>query len=305
MHFRLKHFTVNRFFLFCVSILFVASCKRTIQRDTLTSTYNTPKSKLLETFGYSHNLKPLISVHRGGKGIAGYPENCLETIKYINDSIHAIFEIDVAQTRDSILVLMHDNSIDRTTTGSGKIKNKLFSQLEVYNLIDDFGLVTPYKIPRLDSVLRWAKEKGVILTLDVKNSTNYISVVKAIRKESAQDIAIIITYDLEQSLQVYNLAPELMQSVSARNHMEFDNLLDSDIPKKNMIAFTGTRLSDETLYKSIHSEGIRTILGTLGNLDSQAASKGDFLYEIWIQKGIDIIATDRPFQVAERIKAYK
>lgn len=296
---------VEKRILFFIAILFFVSCKKTTHSDSLTSASNTSKSKLLETFGYTKNSKPIISVHRGGKGIAGYPENCFETIKYINDSIHAIFEIDVAQTRDSILVLMHDNSIDRTTTGSGKIENKVFSKLQAYNLVDDFGHETEYKIPRLNTVLRWAKEENVVLTIDVKKSVDVMTIIKAIRKERAEDISIIITYDLKQSLKVYSLAPELMQSVSARNQKEFDILLASGIPKKNMLAFTGTRLSNETLYNKIHTQGIKTILGTMGNLDNQAATKGDFLYEVWMKKGIDIFATDRPFEAAKSIKAYK
>ena len=72
---------------------------------------------------FSPDSKPIISVHRGGKGIANYPENCLETLKYINDSIQATFEIDVAKTKDNVLVLMHDNTLERTTTGTDKLTN--------------------------------------------------------------------------------------------------------------------------------------------------------------------------------------
>jgi len=43
-------------------------------------------------------------------------------------------------------------------------------------------------------------------------------------------------------------------------------------------------------------------LGTLGNLDRQAEAKGDYLYRNWVSKGIDVIATDRPFAVANALK---
>ena len=57
------------------------------------------KSKLIELFKTSNSNYPNISVHRGGMGLEKYPENCLETISYINDSIKAVFEIDVSQTK--------------------------------------------------------------------------------------------------------------------------------------------------------------------------------------------------------------
>ena len=44
------------------------------------------------------------------------------------------------------------------------------------------------------------------------------------------------------------------------------------------------------------------MLGTLGNLDKSAEVRGDSLYSDWLNLGVDIIATDRPFAVADEIK---
>ncbi len=68
-----------------------------------------------------------------------------------------------------------------------------------------------------------------------------------------------------------------------------------------MLAFTGTRLSDESLYKRLHNEDIVCMLGTLGNLDRQAEAKGSQLYKTWKSKGVDILATDRPFEAFNAI----
>ena len=291
-------------YLILILLTLSFSCKK-VNTEANNKEQTIAASKLLDTFRYSIGIDPLVSVHRGGKGLVNYPENCLETLRFINDSINAIYEIDVAQTKDSVLVLMHDNSIDRTTNGSGLVKNLEYQQLQEYFLVDDFGNQTKFKIPEFAAILKWAKNNAVILTIDIKRSVNVKNVVEAVKKAKAEDISIIITYDLEQSLQVYRLAPELMQSVSARNQKEFDGLLASEIPTKNMLAFTGTRLSSDTLYNNIHLKGIRTILGTLGNLDNRAKARGDYLYNEWKEKGIDIIATDRPFEVAQTIKAIK
>ena len=87
----------------------------------------------------------------------------------------------------------------------------------------------------------------------------------------------------------------MLLSVSARNHEEFDRLLATEIPIKNMMAFTGTRLSEASLYERLHAENIVCMLGTLGNLDKQAEARGNDLYKTWKSKGVDIIATNRPF----------
>ncbi|GGG59946.1 glycerophosphodiester phosphodiesterase family protein [Bizionia arctica] len=292
-------------FTFILVLLVLFSCKdkanqtQELKKDSRTS------SILIETFQYKKDASPLISVHRGGVGLVNYPENCLETIAYVNDSIQAVFEIDIAKTKDGVLVLMHDNTLERTTTGTDKLTNYNFEELQSFNLVDDFGNETAFKIPKFLNVLAWAKTNNAIVTIDIKPSVDVAEVIDAIRMQQAEDISIIITYDIAQLKKAYQLAPDLLMSVSARNQKELDWLLETQIPLTNMLAFTGTKLSDTSLYNNIHKLGIKTMLGTLGNLDKQAASKTDSLYLKWDQLGIDIFATDRPFQAATALEINK
>ena len=283
----------NLFFIVLLCLCF--TCKNSTEPIT-TSKESEKVSSLLSEFRYGNEDLPKISVHRGGKGLKKYPENCLETLSFVNDSIHAIYEIDVAQTKDGQLVLMHDNSIERTTNGSGLVKDMTYSELEQYRLKDDYGTITDYKIPLFEDVLKWSKVNNVVLTVDIKRSVSQQAVIDAIKTIGAEDTCIIITYDLEQAKSAYQLAPEFLLSVSARNMEEFQWLMDSEIPVENMIAFTGTRLSNRNLYKALHDKKILTMLGTLGNLDNQAQARGDQLYRDWMAMGIDILATDRPFE---------
>ncbi|SFD47518.1 glycerophosphoryl diester phosphodiesterase [Algibacter lectus] len=282
--------------LFVVSF----SCKEEPKKQEAST-----KSVLIERLAYQANKTPVISVHRGGKSIENYPENCLETLKYINDSIPAVYEIDIAKTKDNVLVLMHDNSLGRTSTGEGDITNYTYQELLQYNLEDDFGNETTFKIPLFKDVLIWAKENNVILTIDIKKSVSVDQVVALVKETGAEDISIIITYDMKQASAAYKAAPELLLSVSARNDKELDWLLHSEIPTENMIAFTGTRLSPEPFYKKLHDLGITCMLGTLGNLDKQAQAKGDRLYKKWVDLGVDVIATDRPFAAAASLNIKK
>ncbi|WP_346882011.1 glycerophosphodiester phosphodiesterase family protein [uncultured Algibacter sp.] len=283
--------------VFLLACFIIFSCK---SRKTENVAVN--DSNLLDLFSYKDNVKPIVSVHRGGKGIKNYPENCLETIMYINDSISAIYEIDIAKTKDGKLVLMHDDNLDRTSTGSGKLTSYTYKALKQFNLVDDYGHETTFKIPLFKDVLIWAKTNHVILTIDVKKSVNVKDIVAIIRETKAENVSIIITYNLKQARLAYKIAPELMLSVSARNEEELDWLVHSKIPTKNMIAFTGTRLSSKSFYQKVHQYGIKCMLGTLGNLDKKAKVKGDMLYKTWTDMGVDIIATDRPFEAAASLK---
>lgn len=196
---------------------------------------------------------------------------------------------------------MHDNSIDRTTTGSGLIANLTYKELQTYNVVDDYGNKTKYKVPLFSEVLKWCKANNVVLTIDIKRSVPQKDVIEAIKAVNAENVSIIITYNLEQAKSAYALAPDLLLSVSARNQEELNRLLNSNIPTQNMLAFTGTRLSNPSLFKQLHDKNILCMLGTLGNLDKQAEARGDDLYIKWMDDGIDIIATDRPFAVNNAI----
>ncbi|WP_299107428.1 glycerophosphodiester phosphodiesterase family protein [uncultured Winogradskyella sp.] len=288
----MKHFLL----VFIVCAFF--SCKSTTEQEV---TANVETSQLIELFKASHSDYPNISVHRGGKGLLNYPENCLESIKFINDSINAIYEVDVAQTKDGQLILMHDNSIDRTTTGTGKVSDLTYNELKNFNLVDDYGNETEFKIPLFSELLLWCDKNNVILTIDIKRSVKQEDVIKALRDANAEDVSIIITYNVEQAKTAYQLAPDLLLSVSARNNEEFERLLEAEIPTENMLAFTGTRLSDVSLFKRLHDNNVVCMLGTLGNLDKSAAAKDDELYMQWKDQGADIMATDRPFEAFEAI----
>ncbi|WP_340154709.1 glycerophosphodiester phosphodiesterase family protein [uncultured Winogradskyella sp.] len=288
----MKHFLL----VFIVCAFF--SCKSTTEQEV---TANVETSQLIELFKASHSDYPNISVHRGGKGLLNYPENCLESIKFINDSINAIYEVDVAQTKDGQLILMHDNSIDRTTTGAGKVSDLTYNELKNFNLVDDYGNETEFKIPLFSELLLWCDKNNVILTIDIKRSVKQEDVIKALRDANAEDVSIIITYNVEQAKTAYQLAPDLLLSVSARNNEEFERLLEAEIPTENMLAFTGTRLSDVSLFKRLHDNNVVCMLGTLGNLDKSAAAKDDELYMQWKDQGADIMATDRPFEAFKAI----
>lgn len=293
-----------RFTLLLLVSIFV-SCKGNTSRLDTKDDKALVVSKLIDEFKYNKNASPIISVHRGGVGLVGYPENCLETLQYVNDSISAIFEIDVAKTKDGVLVLMHDNTLERTTTGFDRLDKYSYKELQDFNLVDDFGNETTFKIPKFTDVLNWAKNNKAVLTVDIKRSVVVEEVIKTIKNHQAEDVAIIITYDVSQTIKAHQLAPNLLLSVSARNQDELSRLLAAKIPTQNMLAFTGTRLSDVKLFDSIHQLGIKTMLGTLGNLDKQAATKSDSLYMVWHKMGIDIFATDRPFQAATALNIVK
>lgn len=251
---------------------------------------------------YNENSYPLVSAHRGGPS-DGFPENAIPTFAEVASKMPAIIECDIAMTKDSVLVLMHDETLDRTTTGKGKLSRKTFEELKELKLKDNNGLVTNYRIPTLEDALQWGIGR-VIYTLDVKKSVPYEKVIELIRKTKAEANSIIITYSANQAEVVNRLAPDLMISATIKNTDDLNRLSEMSIPDTRLIAFVGTREPDTALYTLLRQHGIKSILGTIGNLDRSAERAGYQLYADFIVRGADVLSTDRPFEAYKALDFY-
>ena len=261
-----------------------------------------PSADSLKQFlAYSKDKSPLISAHRGGP-VDGFPENAIETFENTVKYQPVIIETDIALSKDSVLVMMHDDQLDRTTTGQGRIADFTYEELSKFKLKDNSGNITPYRIPTLEQVLTWGKGK-VIYTLDLKRNVPYRKVIDAVRNAGAESYSVIITYNAQQAEEVYQLAPDLMLSVSARSAADLERLASLGIPYENMVAFVGTSAPDSTVYELFHEKKIRCILGTMGNLDRQAVARGDNMYLAYVTAGADILSTDRAREAGQAIRA--
>lgn len=119
----------------------------------------------------------LVCAHRSYHEIS--PENSLQSLKDAIDAHIDLVEIDIRTTKDSVLVLMHDKTIDRTTTGIGLVKDYTFSELQQFNLkIGDS--ITTHKIPLVSEALKTLKGK-LIPNLDLK-AVNYHQLYKMLQE---------------------------------------------------------------------------------------------------------------------------
>ncbi|MCA4806963.1 glycerophosphodiester phosphodiesterase family protein [Myroides odoratimimus] len=112
----------------------------------------------------NQNDNPIkVVAHRGDWRNA--PENSIPAIEYAIAMGVDIVEIDISETKDGHLILMHDKTIDRTTKSKGLVKDYTLAELKELYLVDGINALTPYKIPTLQEVLVQFKDK-VMFNLD-------------------------------------------------------------------------------------------------------------------------------------------
>jgi glycerophosphoryl diester phosphodiesterase len=150
-------------FIQSIILVFVFSCS---EKNTSTTeiTINESAENVIDKITRLSNDQILVCAHRAYHKFA--PENSLASIQQAIDAGIDIVEVDVNTTKDGILVLMHDNLIDRTTNAKGYLSDYTYLDLKkLYLKIGDS--VTTHQIPTLNEVLTLAKDK-IILNLDIK-----------------------------------------------------------------------------------------------------------------------------------------
>lgn len=101
--------------------------------------------------------KILTCAHRGAH--ENNAENSLSSIEEaIKEEIEMV-EIDIRQSKDGHLVLMHDETLERTTSGSGNVSNYTLEELAQFQLKNNRGVVINEKIPTLKEVLVLSRGK--------------------------------------------------------------------------------------------------------------------------------------------------
>lgn len=155
-------------------------------------------------------MRTKIFAHRGYSEI--YPENTMMAFsKAIEVGADGI-ETDVQMTKDGVLVLIHDEQIDRTSNGIGLVKDISYSELLNY----DFGewknrSYSGQRIVTLDEMLKLIKKYDVELNIEIKNNI--------IKYHGIEDkiIDLIRKYDIENKILISSFNHESIQRIKTLN----------------------------------------------------------------------------------------
>ena len=105
-----------------------------------------------------------VAAHRGDWRDA--PENSIQSLKWAARLGVDIVEFDLKRTKDGNLVVMHDVSVDRTTTGKGLISDLTLQEIKNLKLRAATGHPTTYTVPTFSEELEAARQSHVILDID-------------------------------------------------------------------------------------------------------------------------------------------
>ncbi|MDR2626460.1 MAG: glycerophosphodiester phosphodiesterase family protein [Dysgonamonadaceae bacterium] len=263
----------------------------------------------------AQSAKVLVASHRGDW--RNYADNSLEGIEGAIRMGVDIVEIDLALTKDSVLVLMHDRKVDRTTNGQGRVGEFTLDSIRQLRLKNGLGRVTDFQIPTLEEVLWLAKDR-VILNLD--KSDAYFDKVYQLLEKTGTKSQVIIKSDkpYKQLREEYgeNLDKmTFMPVITLKKETTLDSiagLLNAGYPYYEICFEEENRELMLQIKQILHTNHsviwINSLWDSLcgGYSDDRALKDPDKTWAYLIDElGAGILQTDRPAYLIEYLKKNK
>lgn len=240
----------------------------------------------------------LVASHRAAHN--HFPENSLPAIKEAIRLGVDILEIDVKVTTDGIPVLMHDGTINRTTTGKGKLEEMSFEQLNQYFLVEK-GAATNYKIPTLEEALSSAKGH-ILVDLDLKTD-RLQPILDVIRKTKTEDIVLFFDDDYNSLRFFENKNKDFMMMPRAHSLAEADSAIALFKPEIVHIDFS---FYTPQVVNAIKKHKARVWINALGAIDTalRNGNTEEALSQL-LKNGANVIQTDEPELLLKILKEKK
>ncbi|NOU58709.1 glycerophosphodiester phosphodiesterase family protein [Marinifilum caeruleilacunae] len=272
---------------------------------------NKDTSVLLDEYVNGSNV--LVIAHRGD-----WRNACENSILAIENAIKMgvdIVEIDLKRTSDKQLILMHDHTLDRTTTGSGKVKDHTLKEIQELFLKDGAGHRTEFKIPTLKEALLSTKGK-ILVNLD--QSYKYFEEVLPILKETGTMNQVIMKgynvpiEEVKSKLGVFYDSIQYMPIIKLGAKGYKERVLEVKKNHFEAVEFTFTSDTIPTVHEffDFQEKGTRVWVNSLwshhnsGHHDDRAYTENpDVAYGWLVSKGINMIQTDRPQLLLEYLRS--
>ena len=248
--------------------------------------------------------------HRGASGEA--PENTITSFRIaVEDYGAEVLEMDVHATKDNEIVVIHDDTIDRTVNGRGKVKDYTYEELKKF----DAG----YRFKNTENENYTCRGKGITIptlkevfeqfpnlkyNIEIKQKIPHIEkeVISLIREMNMTDKVIIGSSKVSVSKKIKKLAPDIVSFCNSGNVVLF-----------YFMHILGLGFLYRPRYEAIQTTPYTKVFHIVQSSMIRAAHKKGMLFHVWtindekdmekyIKLGVDGIMTDYPGKLRSVLK---
>jgi glycerophosphoryl diester phosphodiesterase len=250
---------------------------------------------------------PVNLAHRGASDMA--PENTIEAFRLAVEAGAGGLELDVHMTLDGHIVVIHDATLDRTTSGSGAVSEMTLHELRKldagHNFRPDGGPTRPYRgrgvrVPTLGEVLE--EFPGVAVNIDIKAGTPGIEemVFGVLREANALRRAIVVSTPHATVKRFRKVSGGHVSTGGSKweigifyllSRLRLERLVRPAYDALQVpLRHRGILVVTPRFVRAAHARGVRVDAWTINQADEMRRL---------LDLGVDVIMTDRPGTLAE------
>ncbi len=237
--------------------------------------------------------RPIVIGHRGASALA--PENTLAAFRVAAEVGADGVEFDVQRTRDGQLVVIHDDEVDRTTNGTGLVREMTLDELRALDAGAWFGAAFQgERVPTLREVFDWARGTDLLLFIELKDPWQFEGI-------EAQVVELVRAFDLAERAQVRSFYHAALHTVYALDpaiplsELWLDRLpADDEITLPTVNALQMLYTPDE--IARLHGRGVQITAWTVDQPRD---------VERLVRAEIDGLTTNHPDRVIAQVEALR
>ena len=219
-----------------------------------------------------------------------YPENSLAAIRHSIDIGIDMIEIDVRQTADGVLVLMHDASVQRTTDGKGQVNELTYREIKNLHLKNSSDYNQTHPVPSLQAVLELTKDK-ILVDIDIKEAP-VKKLVELVRSTRTTDQVLFFQHHNITHDSILVVDENLMIAPRAETAGQVFEFLNRYQP---VVIQIPPEIADPALISQMQMAGCRAWINALGDADNLAENgQIEEAFSPLVEMGARVIQSDRP-----------
>ncbi len=235
---------------------------------------------------------PLTVAHRGDP--AGAPENTLPAFESALRAGVDVLELDLQLSADGEAVIIHDETVDRTTNGTGAIAELSLAELQALDAGSWYGSgwrgVTIPTFSEFLPLLQRSSASAIIEFKGVWPADGVAPVIAAIYRFGVQDRVVLASFETETLLELAREAPSLPRAIIVRRLPDDPVALAAAHGASAVITSMRSFQVEPEAAQQLREAGLMMIVYTLNRGDLWLAAR---------ELGIDAIVTDAPRRLAQ------
>lgn len=293
------------------AVLAFSSCVQQTQ-------YATRVDKILAELNNPESDYILVVSHRGDW--RNYPENSIPAIESLIRMGADMMELDVKMTSDSVLVLMHDKTVNRMTNGKGLVSSYTLDSLKSLKMRRAHNVTTDStRVPTLREAFECCKDR---ILINVDHAQDYYKEVVELAEELGMTGQVLmkgkksidqVTADMAPYKNNLLYMPIIDINKEKGQQLFYDYVNRGEVPLAFEVCWKENGADMEKCVEEIHKMGSKlwvntfwpSVCGGLGNDDDAAIDAADpaDVYGQYVEMGASLIQTDRPAMVIEYLRS--